>query len=49
MKREYLKRNGKYYICPNCGGILHYEDNQEEGEPATNNWLECYSCGFKSK
>jgi len=46
MKLQHLKKKGKNYICPNCGSILHYENNQEAGEAATDYWHECYSCGL---
>ncbi len=44
MKTEYLKKGKNGYICPNCGGHMLYEDNQEPGEMATDYWYECTSC-----
>ena len=48
MKTEHLKKS-KYkgntvYTCPNCGGTMHYENNNAESSGFAY-WYECTGCG----
>ena len=48
MKTKHLKKkkiDGEtVYTCPDCGGTMFPENNQEMGELAQDYWYECVLC-----